>query len=112
MLGAGAGAQAGAEAVPCACAEQLSSTFTAGKGAREMRTVGSQRGALCKQMDSLLLCCVLQPRQVPAPRALQQVPSTSSQLGILAIMSQPRLKRSELSKAQANCTPLISHTLG
>lgn len=62
------------------------------------------------------LCCVLQPRQVPAPRAvpgaLQQVPSTSSQLGILAIMSQPRLKRSELSKAQANCTPLISHTLG
>lgn len=38
--------------------------------------------------------------------------SVSSQLGILAIMSQPRLKSSELSKAEASCTPLISHTLG
>lgn len=47
------------------------------------------------------------------PAALQQVPFArfaSSQLGILVIMSRPRLKSSEVSRAQGKRAALISHS--
>lgn len=78
---------------------------------REIRTMGKK---LCKSM--CILCCFAAFFTVNAlvsygPGLLLQG-SASSQLGTFAVKSQARLKSSELSKAQTDCTALISHTLG